>query len=80
MLAPLGGQVRLPYGYVGAILGPTSAILGLCGRLQGGEAQVGILITFNYVIFLGQVIEVILELIELIFKKENNCFCFRNKL
>ena len=23
-------QVRLPYGYVGAILGPTSAILGLC--------------------------------------------------
>ena len=23
-------QVRLPYGYVGAILGPTPAILGLC--------------------------------------------------
>ena len=30
MLAPFGGQVRLPYGYVGAILGRTSAILGLC--------------------------------------------------
>ena len=24
------GQVRLPYGHVGAMLGPTSAILGLC--------------------------------------------------
>ena len=28
MLVPFGGQVRRPYGYVGAILGPTSAILG----------------------------------------------------
>ena len=27
------GQVRLPYGCVGAILGPTSATLGLCWRL-----------------------------------------------
>ena len=30
MLAPFWGQVRLLCGYVGAILGPTSAILGLC--------------------------------------------------
>ena len=29
------GQVGLPYGYVGAILGPTSAILGLRWRLYG---------------------------------------------
>ena len=29
MLAPFRGQVQLSYGHVGAILGPTSAILGL---------------------------------------------------
>ena len=35
MLAPFWGQVRLPYGHVGAILGLTSAILGLSCRLYG---------------------------------------------
>ena len=30
MLALFGGQVRLSYGHVGTMLGPTSAILGLC--------------------------------------------------
>ena len=33
------GQVRLPCGYVGAILGPTSVILGLCSRLQPPSQQ-----------------------------------------
>ena len=34
-VCPIWGQVRLPYGYVGAILGPTSTILGPTSAIFG---------------------------------------------
>ena len=39
MLVFIWGQVTLPCGYVGAILGPTSLSLGLCWRLYGIEGK-----------------------------------------